>query len=219
MHRRTAATRLVMLTTLAALTASFVGTVTVQARDARSTDRHIRSQGDPARDAAGVRAFRHSRRAQPACGDRQGVSLRARPPTARRHPLAGGAPGRRASVARPDDINGDPAITQATEFDGLQSLPKTSTDGEPPDPWVAAGPDHVFQAVNTSFRDQRSLGERPATIDMFDFFGLGEFYSPGEVAYFDPRVIYDSLHARWIAIEASFDCYPENDLRSVVGTG
>ena len=37
------------------------------------------------------------------------------------------------------------------------------------------------------------------------------------VDFFDPRVIYDSLHARWIAIEASFDCFAYAELD--VGTG
>ena len=58
MHRRTAATRLVMLTTLTALAASLVGTVTVQARESRSTDRQLRINGDPERETAGVRSFR-----------------------------------------------------------------------------------------------------------------------------------------------------------------
>ena len=58
MHRRTAATRLVTLITLAAMAASLVGTVAVQAREGRSTDRQLKFNGDPGRDTAGVRTFR-----------------------------------------------------------------------------------------------------------------------------------------------------------------
>ena len=58
MHRRTAATRLVTLITLGALAATLVGTVTVQARESRSTDRQLRIKADPARETAGLRTFR-----------------------------------------------------------------------------------------------------------------------------------------------------------------
>ena len=82
---------------------------------------------------------------------------------------------------------------------------------------MAAGPEHVVQAVNRAFRISDRSGNTIETVDMFDFFGLDEYYNPGEVEFFDPRVIYDSLHARWFAIEASFDCFatPEN----TIGTG
>ena len=93
---------------------------------------------------------------------------------------------------------------------------RPATDGEPPDPWVAVGPEHVFQAVNTTFRISDRSGTALQTVDMFDFFGLGEFPN-GTVAYFDPRVIYDSLHARWVAIQVSFDCFA--NAPSTIGTG
>ena len=82
---------------------------------------------------------------------------------------------------------------------------------------MAAGPEHVVQAVNTAFRFNNRSGTAVKTTDMFDFFGLGAFYDPGEVAFFDPHVIYDSLHQRWVAIEASFDCF--TDATTDVGTG
>ena len=106
--------------------------------------------------------------------------------------------------------NADPAITEATSYAGLGLRGRrTFTSGEPPDPWVAAGPEHVVQVVNTAFRFNNRSGTALKTIDMFDFFGLGAFYNPGEVAFFDPHVIYDSLHQRWVAIEASFDCFTD----------
>ncbi len=208
MHRRMAATRLVTLITLAALAATLVGTVAVQAREGRSTDRQLRINGDPARETAGVRTFRTVDVASlPAATDKgssKGPALR-RPEgmgsPAPRAPQGGGPP-----LPVQSTSNGDDLITQATAFPGLAAVSKGATDGEPPDPWVAAGPEHVVQAVNRAFRISDRSGNELQTIDMFDFFGLGEFYDPGEVDFFDPRVIYDSLHARWIAIEASFDC-------------
>ena len=220
MHRRTAATRLVMLTTLAALTASFVGTVAVQARDARSTDRHLRSQTDPGRASAGIRGFRRvDVRSLPAATGK-GSSYE---PNLGRPDGFARAPRAPQGVVPPPPVqstsNGDPAPTQATEFDGLMNEPKTATDGEPPDPWVATGPEHVFQAVNTTFRISDRSGNDLQTVDMYDFFGLSSIPIPGGyiAAVFDPRVIYDSLHTRWIAIEASFDCYADGP--PVVGTG
>ncbi len=210
MHRRMAATRLVTLITLAALAATLVGTVSVQAREGRSTDRQLRFNGDPGRETAGVRTFRTVDVASlPAATDKgssEGPALR-RPEgmgsPAPRAPQGGGPPPPVQATS-----NGDPIITQATAFPGLAAVSKGATDGEPPDPFVAVGPEHVVQAVNRAFRISDRSGNTLQTIDMFDFFGLGEFYTPEQVDWFDPRVIYDSLHARWIAIEASFDCMP-----------
>ncbi len=220
MHRRTAVTRLVMLTTLAALTASLVGTVAVQARDVRSTDRQLRINGDPEREAAGRRTYRTVDVGNlPAATDKgssDGPALRR--PDGTSSPATPGPQGAAPPPPTQTTSNGDPVITQATAFPGLAAVSKGPTDGEPPDPWVAAGPEHVVQAVNRAFRISDRSGNTLQTIDMFDFFGLGEFYpDPGDVDFFDPRVIYDSLHARWIGIEASFDCLPSQ--QADVGTG
>jgi hypothetical protein len=207
MHRRTAATRLVMLITLVALTASFVGTVTVQARDDRSTDRHIRSQTDPGRASAGIRGFRRVdvRNLPAATGKASPYE-----PNLQRPDGFARAPRAPQGAVPPPPVqstsNGDPAPTQATEYVGLLNEPKTATDGEPPDPFVAAGPDHVIQVVNTAVMITDRSNDNIVVRDLFDLFGLGEFYPLHDVAYFDPRVIYDSLHARWIVTEASFDC-------------
>jgi hypothetical protein len=216
MHRRTAATRLVALITLAALAASLVGTVAVQAREGRFTDRQLRINGDPEREA-GRRTLRTVDVAKlpAASGKGSGYDPVLKRPDGNRSPAApqGAVP------AFPEQAtsNGDPAITQATAFPGLAFAFKGATAGEPPDPWVAAGPEHVVQAVNRAFRISDRSGNTIQTIDMFDFFGLDVFYNPGDVEFFDPRVIYDSLHARWFAIEASFDCFATDD--ADIGTG
>ena len=96
--------------------------------------------------------------------------------------------------------NGDPAIA-LTPFDGMSSATSADTSGEPPDPWVAVGPDHILQAVNLQFRITDRQGGNASDVSMFDFFGL----LPG-MGDSDPHVIYDSLHGRWIATEVSWDC-------------
>ncbi len=96
--------------------------------------------------------------------------------------------------------NGDPTAAQ-TSFDGLAKTSLLQTNGEPPDPWVAVGPDHIVQAVNLDIRVSDRQGVLISDVAMPDFFVLppGSFDS-------DPHVIYDSLHGRWLATEVSWDC-------------
>jgi hypothetical protein len=213
MTMRPAASRLVTFATLAALAAAIVGTTAAEARaPGHAADRSVRMGQDPAREQSGVRSYRHVDVAGlPKSTGKASAAVQ--PPLAKPASFGTKAPAS-VSVATPPSFattNGDPAITEATSFAGLafDSAPTSFTAGEPPDPWVAVGPEHVFQAVNTAFRVSNRSGTPIATVDMFDFFGLGNFYNPGEVAYFDPHVIYDSLHQRWIAIEASFDCFTD----------
>jgi hypothetical protein len=75
---------------------------------------------------------------------------------------------------------------------------------EPPDPWIAVGPNHVVQVVNLGLRissRQNGSAER---------FALADFFQLPNTAFLwaDPRVIYDSTHNRWIAIQFSADCTP-----------
>ena len=209
MTMRPAASRLVTLATLAALAASIVGTTAADARSgSHAADRSIRIGQDPGREQSGVRSYRHVDVAKlPAStGKASPVNPALAAPADRFHTKA---PIGVTAATGPTfaTTNADPAITEATSYAGPGlRRPATFTAGEPPDPWVAAGPEHVVQVVNTAFRFNNRSGTAIKTVDMFDFFGLGDFYNPGEVAFFDPHVIYDSLHQRWIAIEASFDC-------------
>jgi hypothetical protein len=108
----------------------------------------------------------------------------------------------------PDPIAGTP-------FTGLAQVGGTVTDVDPPDPWVAVGPEHIVQAVNLDFRMTDRQGGHATETSMFDFFqlNLGAYDS-------DPHVIYDSLHGRWLATEVSWDCIPGGpDGSSTFGTG
>ena len=122
------------------------------------------------------------------------------------------APGRApatASVLAPPaqaTLTTDPPIGH-TGFDGLSKSSGPDTNGEPPDPWVAVGPEHVMQVVNSSFRitDRQGVqSEDPKPFAGFiDLFGFPEL---GDAVWFDPHVIYDSLHGRWLLSMDGFDC-------------
>jgi hypothetical protein len=112
-------------------------------------------------------------------------------------------------------ILGAPAPIEATTtanppvglpgFTGLTSTSGPDTNTEPPDPYVAAGPDHVAQTTNVSLRITDRRGGLPAAISLFDFFGLPDGFNNT-----DPRVHYDSLHGRWIVTEVSWICEAED---------
>ena len=99
-------------------------------------------------------------------------------------------------------LNADGPAAQ-TGFDGLARTTGPSTNVEPPDPWVAVGPDHVVQVVNLQMRITDRQGGNAIDVPLPDFFLL-----PTAVDTFDSdgRVIYDSLHGRWLATEVSWDC-------------
>ena len=88
-----------------------------------------------------------------------------------------------------------------TQFAGLAQATSPDTSGEPPDPWVAAGPEHIVQAVNLSLRITDRQGGGALDLDLPTFFQL-----PPNTFDSDPHVIYDSLHGRWLATEVSWDC-------------
>jgi hypothetical protein len=206
--RRTAISRLVLITTIASLAAGLIGTTVVAARDPGSDARQLRPGARP--------AFAGSS-AGPSARTTEARHVNVRDLAAARGLTSPSAP----RLLKPDSIsrsprtttNGVPAPVEYTETANPAATEGLAYDGiadtglEPPDPWVAVGPEHILQAVNTTFELSDRSGTSLGAVDMFDFFLLGDFYFPGEVAYFDPHVIYDSLHGRWIAIEASYDCF------------
>jgi hypothetical protein len=65
----------------------------------------------------------------------------------------------------------------------------------PPDTQVAAGPDHVFEAVNVQGRIFTKAGTLVSTFDLNDFFGL-----PATVDLFDPKIRFDQASGRWFLL-------------------
>jgi hypothetical protein len=120
------------------------------------------------------------------------------PPSARgplaNGPLVAAAPSFAGTTTRPP--------IAAPTFDGFASGgPFTSL--EPPDPWLAVGPDHVVQVVNVAMRVTNRQGQTLDEMSLASFFDLPTTPATRNT---DPRVIYDSLHGRWFLVELSFDC-------------
>jgi hypothetical protein len=115
-------------------------------------------------------------------------------------PLAAAAPPNlAATTARPP--------IAAPTIDGF-AFGGPFTNLEPPDPWLAVGPDHIVHVVNVAMRITNRQGQTLQELSLAEFFELPT--SP-ETRNTDPRVIYDSLHGRWILVELSFDCVPGGD--------
>ncbi len=98
-------------------------------------------------------------------------------------------------------------------FAGLAAAP-TGPYTEPPDPWVAVGPDHLVQAVNTTLRFSSRNGSLLFDVSFANFF----LEPPTEVGDSDPRVLYDAANGRWIASELSWDCGVGNVRMAVSNT-
>jgi len=107
-----------------------------------------------------------------------------------------------------------PASVQATSSGALPATSWAPFDGinqaasgaEPPDPWVAAGPDDVVQTTNTMLRFTNRKGVSTAgDVQLFDFFDFGTWpYSIDGIG--DPRWTYDAKHNRWLGITLAWHC-------------
>jgi hypothetical protein len=86
-------------------------------------------------------------------------------------------------------------------FAGLSTLSGPATGFEPPDPYLAVGPDHVVQTTNVSLRVTDRRGGLKTSVSLLDFFQLPIGYEDT-----DPRVMYDRLHGRWIVTDVSWIC-------------
>ena len=90
-------------------------------------------------------------------------------------PAPSGSGPKAALAAAPDPVDattnsGDPAAL--TGFDGMSRSSHATNDGEPPDPWVAVGPEHVVQAVNLTMNITDRQGADPLSVALADFFLL-----------------------------------------------
>ncbi|GJQ61837.1 MAG: hypothetical protein SCALA702_08900 [Melioribacteraceae bacterium] len=79
-------------------------------------------------------------------------------------------------------------------YQDFGGIPQTSSI--PPDPYIAVGPDHIIETVNTSWRITDKDGNAMATIDAGQWFSYpGKNFDP-----FDPKVIYDHHNQRWVQV-------------------
>ncbi len=84
---------------------------------------------------------------------------------------------------------------------------------EPPDPWIAAGPDHLVQMVNIHTRITDRAGRQLVLAANVAFFGI----PAAEFMDADPRVLYVPERDRWIASILSYGCDGEAEPYSPVG--
>ncbi len=88
------------------------------------------------------------------------------------------------------------APTLLSDFQGI-----TMTSFIPPDPIIAAGPDHLMPLVNTDFAIYTKAGVNQQQIDARSWFSN---VLPGNNA-FDPKVIYDHFDDRWVMVWLATD--------------
>ncbi|HEX7473846.1 MAG TPA: hypothetical protein VF323_12245 [Candidatus Limnocylindrales bacterium] len=95
------------------------------------------------------------------------------------------------------------AAPRVTGFAGVTATTPGEAALEPPDPYLAVGPDSVVQVVNLLARITDRNGAAVTDLPLPDF-----FFVPAGGADTDPRVVYDPIHSRWVMTEASWDCTP-----------
>lgn len=100
------------------------------------------------------------------------------------------APDAPSSVPPPGPL-APPTLTG--NFEGLND----NNTSIPPDTMGAAGPDHLMVMLNTQVRIQNKTGTNLSTVTLDTFWTSGTGLSGNP---FDPRLIYDSISGRWMAI-------------------
>jgi FG-GAP-like repeat/CARDB/Divergent InlB B-repeat domain/FG-GAP repeat len=92
-----------------------------------------------------------------------------------------------------DEAHGQPVVLQ--NFDGINH----ATSGYiPPDPTVAAGPNHVVEFVNGQGNVWNKTGGLVSTFTLDSFFSI-----TSEFDGFDPTIRYDGISGRWFASEVA----------------
>ena len=114
-------------------------------------------------------------------------------------------------------LTANPAISQPG-FDGMARSSGPDTNGEPPDPFVAVGLDQVVQILNSSLKITDRAGNALVVSSIGDFIGGFAFDGIGGPQWFDPHVIYDSVHGRWLMTANGVDCGPSSPT-ATYGTG
>jgi hypothetical protein len=87
-------------------------------------------------------------------------------------------------------------------FDGLDNTDNGTLSGftvTPPDPQLAAGPNHIVEMVNIIGRIYDKKGGQVSSFTLSEFFGVPEGYLDT-----DPKVIYDAPSGHWFASYVSY---------------
>ena len=125
-------------------------------------------------------------------------------------PAPNGGAGTTGVVPSPVLMTGSGAPA-ATSWDPWEGINETGSGLEPPDPWVAVGPDDVVQTVQNRLRFTNREGTLTAAdLGIFEFFDLGDFDVNGTPVTIDgvsdPRWLYDAKHNRWIGVTTGWHC-------------
>ena len=87
------------------------------------------------------------------------------------------------------------------------------TGAHPPDPIVAAGPDHVVVAVNGSWAIYTKSGAKVFETTAFGWFLPVLTQLPnGDLFPYDPQVVYDHFRGRWLLLYSATDLTSESFL-------
>lgn len=85
-----------------------------------------------------------------------------------------------------------------------------NTGSIPPDPYGAAGPSHVLNVVNQHYAIYDKVGGLQSTDSLFNFFSPLANPPPGSQGPFDPKVLYDTFHNRFVVVALSFGGTPQS---------
>ena len=103
----------------------------------------------------------------------------------------------------PDPVPFTPTAAPPAALPGFPGLSEggPQTASEPPDPWVAVGPDDVIQVVNSAVR----ITDRSGTARVADI-PMGTFFDAPYANVATAHVIFDARHGVWIGTELSYSC-------------
>ncbi len=94
----------------------------------------------------------------------------------------------------------------------FDSLDQFDSGGYPPDSSGAAGPDHVVNVVNFDFAfHDKTTGAITASDNLFSLFTLAQ------TSTFDPKVVYDPFHDRFVIVTLEFFSQPTTTSRILIG--
>jgi hypothetical protein len=110
---------------------------------------------------------------------------------------AGGKPKPSASPSPVPTATPTPSLSTSESFNGIGLL--GSGGYVPPDTQVAAGPNHVFEAVNLEGQIFSKAGGAVKSFSLYSFFNISTSDS-----ITDPRVLYDAPSGHWFMITSTF---------------
>ncbi len=112
-----------------------------------------------------------------------------------------------------DEIDGLENATEATPTAltvSWESFTVFNTGSIPPDPYGAAGPSHVLNVVNQHYAIYDKVGGLQGTDSLFNFFSPLANPPPGSQGPYDPKVLYDTFHNRFVVVALSLGGTPSS---------